>query len=161
MTRYDCKSSLIVSCVRRGPDERQTVSVRLHHHLNHNPYYDVALPPGAADIIREQLEWSTPVSITPKVQEAFPHVTGKQVHAAWTVMSETLWKRAKEQLLSAETLLREFEDDVDVFDVPVEEGVEQLCWGMKKIGEKLRGKVVEIGIDAACECSEDSSGRIL
>ena len=42
---------------------------------------------------------------------------------------------------------------MDMFDILVEEGVEQLCWGMKKI--------VEIGIDATCEHSKDSSGRIL
>jgi hypothetical protein len=68
-------------------------------------------------------------------------------------MSETLWQRDKEQLPSAETLLREFGDDVDVFDIEVEEGVQQLCWGMKKIGERLRGKVIEIGMDATCKLS--------
>jgi len=68
-------------------------------------------------------------------------------------MSETLWRRDKEQLPSAETLLREFGDDVDFFGIEVEEGVQQLCWGMKKIGERLRGKVVEIGIDATCKLS--------
>jgi len=68
-------------------------------------------------------------------------------------MSETLWRRDKEQLPSAETLLREFSDDVDVFDIEVEEGVQQLCLGMKKIRERLRGKVIEIGIDATCKLS--------
>jgi hypothetical protein len=99
------------------------------------------------------LEWSTPVSVTPRVQAIYPHITGKQIHTAWTQMSETLWRRDKEQLPSVETLLREFGDDVDVFDIEVEEGVQQLCWGMKKIGERLRGKVIEIGIDATCKLS--------
>jgi hypothetical protein len=65
-------------------------------------------------------------------------------------MSEILWKRDHLQLPSAETLLKEFVKDVDVFDVEVPEHVEQLCWGMKKIAAKLKGKVVEIGIDATC-----------
>ena len=75
----------------------QTITVRLHHHKNHQPYYDVALPPEAAGLICENLEWSTPISITPKVQALYLHVTPKQVHFAWTEMSETLWKRDKMQ----------------------------------------------------------------
>ena len=49
--------------------------------------------------------------------------------------------------------MREFGDDVDIFDIEVEEGVQQVCWGMKKIRERLRGKVIEIRIDATCELS--------
>ena len=154
MTRYGCRSKLIVSCATRGTISTgsQTVTVRLHHHKNHQPYYDVALPPEAAVLIRENLEWSTPVSITLKVQALYPHVTLKQIHFAWTQMSETLWKREKMQLPSAELLLKEFPNEAEVFDVERAEGVEQLAWGMKKILEGLRGQVVEIGIDATCEC---------
>jgi hypothetical protein len=116
-------------------------------------YYNVALPPGASQIIHENLEWSTPVSMTPRVQAMYLHIMGKQIHTAWTQMSETLWRRDKEQLPSAETLLREFGDDIDVFNIEAEKGVQQLCWGMKKIRERLRGKVVEIRIDATCKQS--------
>ena len=133
--------------------QTRTVTVRLHHHKNHQLYYDVALPPDAAALIRENLEWSTPVSITPKVQALYPQVTPKQVHFAWTQMSETLWKRDKMQLPLAELLLKEFPSEVEIFDIEVAEGVEQLAWGMKKILESLKGKVVEIGIDATCELS--------
>lgn len=109
------------------------------------------MPPEAADIIRENLEWSTPSSIIPKVQAVYPQVTGKQVHKAWADMSEVLWKRDHLQLPSAKKLLQEFSDDVDVFEVNVAEGVEILCWGMKKTLARLKGKVVEIGIDATCK----------
>lgn len=119
--------------------------------MKHDPYYDVAMPPEAADIVRENLEWTTPVSIIPKVQAAYPQVTGKQVHRAWTEMSEVLWKRDRMQLLSAKMLLEEFDDDVDVFEIEVAEGVQQLCWGMKRILAKLKGEIVEIGIDATCK----------
>lgn len=68
-------------------------------------------------------------------------------------MSETLWKRDPLQLPSAKMLLKELGDDVDVFNVNEPEGVEQLCWGMKRIGTRLRGKVIEIGIDATCAYS--------
>lgn len=151
MTRYNCESRLIVSCIPKGAELLRVVTVLLNHHENHLPYYDVSLPDGATQIIHENLEWSTPVSITPKVQASFPNVTSKQVHAAWTEMSEALWKRDPVQLISAEKLLREFREDVDVFELEVAEGVEQLCWGMKKIASKLKGKVVEIGIDATCK----------
>lgn len=45
------------------------------------------MPHEAANIIHENLEWTTLVSIIPKVQAAYPQVTGKQVHWAWTEMS--------------------------------------------------------------------------
>ena len=38
--------------------------------------------------------------------------------------------------------------EVDVLNLPEADGVEQVAWAMKKIIEPLRGKVVEIGIDA-------------
>jgi hypothetical protein len=66
-------------------------------------------------------------------------------------MSEGLWKRDRTQLPSAKMLLEEFGEDVEVFDIDIPEGVEQLAWGMKKIAEPLREKVVEIGIDATCK----------
>ena len=57
------------------------------------------------------------------------------------------------QLPSGEILLKEYGDDVDVFDIPVEDGVQQPCWGMKKIAAKLKGKVVEIRIHVTCICN--------
>ncbi|KAJ7625689.1 hypothetical protein FB45DRAFT_979820 [Roridomyces roridus] len=107
------------------------------------------MPPAAIDMIRENVEWLTPVAMVTKVQASFPEVSSAQVHRAWTQMSEIYWRRDEAQLLSAEKLLREYGDDVDLFtptDIP--EGVEMLCWGMKKIAGPLRGKVVEIGVDA-------------
>ena len=77
----------------------------------------------------------------------------KQVHAAQTEMSETLWKRDQYQLTFAEILLNEYSVDVDVFEIPVAEGVEQLCWGIKKVVSRLKGKVVEVAINATCECT--------
>lgn len=151
--RFNCRSKLIVTCVRGPSPGTRVVTIRMEHHEKHKQYFDVEMPPGAVDIIRDNLEWSTPVSITPQVQAVYPNMTGKQVHRAWTEMSEMLWKRDHLQLPSAEILLKEYGDDVDVFDIPVEDGVQQLCWGMKKIAAKLKGKVVEIGIDATCMCN--------
>jgi hypothetical protein len=132
----------------------KTLKVHIQHYEKHEAYYDVALPAMAAEIIRDNLEWNTPTSICPKVQALYPQVTGKQVHRAWSDMSEMLWKKDQLQLPSARKLLLEFKNEVDVFEIPVAEGIEQLCWGMKKIASRLRGKVVEIGIDATCTWSD-------
>jgi hypothetical protein len=129
----------------------RTVSIHLHHYDDHIPYFDVEMPPGALDMIREDLEWSTPASLGAKIQASYPNVTAKQVHSAWTEMSETLWKRNQYQLPSAEILLKEYSEDVHVFDIPTADGIEQLCWGMKRVESKLKGQIVEIGIDATCE----------
>ena len=129
----------------------QMVTIWLKHHEKHQPYFDVAMPQEAADIVHENLEWSTPSSIIPKVQAAYPQVTSKQVHIAWTEMSEVLWKQDHMQLPSAKKLLEEFRDDVEVFAVNVAEGIQILYWGMKKMLGRLSGKIVEIGIDATCK----------
>lgn len=142
---------MTVSCIDGSEPNTRVVTVRIEHHTKHPQYFDVDMPPEALDIIRENLEWSTPGAMTPKVQAAHPTVTDKQVHKAWTEMSEMLWKRDHQQLPSAEILLEEYGDDVDVFEIEVEDGVQQLCWGMKKIAKELKGKVVEIAIDATCE----------
>ena len=34
--------------------------------------------------------------------------------------------------------------------MPKVDGVEQLAWGVKKVSNRLQGKVVEVGIDATC-----------
>jgi len=108
------------------------------------------MPPGAAEIIHSNLEWSTPVALVGRIRDQYPTVTANQIHAAWTSMSEVMWKRDKDQLASAKLLLGEFYKDVDIFDTEVDEGVQQVCWGMKRIAAPLKGKVVEIAIDATC-----------
>ena len=110
------------------------------------------MPVEALEIIQTNLEWSTPVSMVGQVQGLFPNMTAKQIHAAWTWMSEVLWRQDKEQLKSAQLLLDELGNEVDVFEIETVEGVEQICWGMKKIARRLKGKIVEIAIDATCQC---------
>ncbi|KAL0957568.1 hypothetical protein HGRIS_001353 [Hohenbuehelia grisea] len=80
-------------------------------------------------MIRENLEWTTPSSIVPKVQAAHPHITPKQIHKTWTAMSETLWKRYKDQLVSAKLLLEELGDDVEIFDVEIAQGISSYVGG--------------------------------
>ncbi|KAJ7933128.1 hypothetical protein B0H13DRAFT_1856418 [Mycena leptocephala] len=80
-----------------------------------------------------------------KVQAAFPTVTAQEIHRAWMEMSGPLWRFDDDQLLSTKKMLEEYTDHVDIFeprDVP--EGVEMVCWGMKKIATPLEGKAVEI-----------------
>ncbi|KAJ7697483.1 hypothetical protein B0H17DRAFT_870000, partial [Mycena rosella] len=107
------------------------------------------MPEAALDIIRENAEWSTPVELVGKVQAAFPAVSAQQIHRAWMEFSELYWRFDDAQLPSAEKLLQEHGDDVHIFEPEgVPEGVEMLCWGMKKIAGPLKGKIVEIGVDA-------------
>ena len=51
---------------------------------------------------------------------------------------------------SAKILLEEYKDDVDLFNIPERDGVEQLCWCMKKILTHSKGKAVEIAVNATC-----------
>ncbi|KAJ3985287.1 hypothetical protein F5890DRAFT_1409822 [Lentinula detonsa] len=107
------------------------------------------MPEGAADIIRQHADWLTPVQIAGKIRLEYPHVMPQQVSTAWAEISQIFWKRNDNQLTSLLILLTELGDEVDVFDVgTLPDGIEMVCWGMKKINEVLKGKVVEIALDA-------------
>ena len=152
MHRYDCKSALNVSCHTKQSDAgTYTVTIWLEHHMKHTPYYDVSLPPEAAAVIRESIEFYNPNEIAKRVLLTHPSVTANQVHAAWSTMSETLLKRDNDQVTSIKTLLGEYQDDAAILELPKMEGVEQVAWVMKKVVLPLWGKIVEIGIDATCE----------
>ncbi|KIN96682.1 hypothetical protein M404DRAFT_68974, partial [Pisolithus tinctorius Marx 270] len=139
MKQFPCNSALTISsCQQTGNTINQhTLSIRIKHTNAHTAYYNVTMPPEATQIIQDQLEWSTPSSL----------VTPAQVHSAWTKMSKILWKKDTNQLTSARTLLDECSNEVDIFDVEIPDGVEQICWGMKKISGMLEGKAVEIALD--------------
>ncbi len=77
-----------------------TISIWIEHHQQHIPYYDISLPSEAAEIIRENLEWTSPNEIAIKVQMTYHTVTTSQIYNAWTTMSEMLWKRDPDQLSS-------------------------------------------------------------
>ena len=109
-------------------------------------------------MIRESLEWICPSEIAKRIQSTYPTITTMQVHAAWTTMSETIWKRDVQQLPSVKTLLGELQDDVAILDLLEIDGVEQVAWVMKKIALPLRGQIVEIGMDATCEINILSIG---
>ncbi|KAJ6483695.1 hypothetical protein DFH09DRAFT_1340301 [Mycena vulgaris] len=140
-TRYWCSQDEVhkkKSKASQDPDVRNrdtlgmksqlTVSVQLRHGVKHTPYVDVTMPEAALDIIRDNAEWSTPVELVGKVQAAFPAVSAQQIHRAWMEFSELYWRFDDAQLPSAEKLLQEHGDD--------------------KISGPLRGKIVEIGVDA-------------
>ncbi|KAJ7833625.1 hypothetical protein B0H14DRAFT_2364226, partial [Mycena olivaceomarginata] len=149
MKRFPCGSKLSISC-RTHPTEHEqlTVTVQMEHSA-HIPYLDVSMPQEALDMINANVEWLTLVAMVQRVQAAFPVVSAAQIHTAWRELSQGFWRRDDKQLPSTEKLLREYPDDVDVFepeDVP--DGVEMVCWGMKRIAEPLKGKIVEVGVDA-------------
>lgn len=101
------------------------------------------MPEGAIEMIRENVEWMTPVAMVTKVKAAFLTVTADQVHKHWMKLSQPHWRRDNLQLPSASLLLEEYGNDVDVFKPEnLPDGVEILCWGMKKIAAP---KIVEVG----------------
>jgi len=153
MKRYPCRSALSVK-YKRNKNAGYDIFVNLRHHANHILYDDVRMPPEALQMIQEQAEWSTPAAIAGKIQLVYPQVTTNQIHAAWKELSQAFWRRDDAQLPSAKKLLAEFGDDIDIFEpAGVPDGVEMLAWGMKRIAGPLRGKVVEIAMDATCTCS--------
>ena len=151
MKRYPCQSTLLVT-YRRNKNGKKDIFIWLQHHVSHVAYSDVQMPPEALQIIREQAEWLRPSVMATKIQVTYPHITTGQINSAWRELSKTYWQREDAQLLSAMTLLAEYNDDVDIFQpVGIPAGVELLAWGMKRIAEPLRGKVAEIRIDATCK----------
>ena len=128
-----------------------TISIWLEHHMKYTPYYDVSIPPDAAALICKNLDCLCPNEVGKKVLMTYPSVTAKQVHAAWTMMSETLWKWGRDQSASVKALLGELQNDTATLDLPEIEGVEQIAWVMKKVVHVLHGKIVEVGIDATCK----------
>ncbi|KAJ6473033.1 hypothetical protein C8R45DRAFT_1163371 [Mycena sanguinolenta] len=118
--------------------------LQLKHAQKHTSYTDVSMPAAALDLVRENVEWLTPVAMVSKVQAKFPTVTAAQIHQVWMKMSEIHWRRDNLQLPSAAKMLEEHGDEVDIFKPEnVPEDVEMLCWGMKKIAGPLRGKIYD------------------
>ena len=103
-------------------------------------------------MVRNDIDWVLPNDITRKIQKDYPAVTAKQIMMIWTKLAQELWKRKPEnQMESAAMLLKESNNITDLFLIEVEEGVDQLAWGMKKIAHLLGTGIVEVGIDATCE----------
>jgi hypothetical protein len=140
MHRYNCKSALNISCWTNTGNRRNTctITIWVEHQMKHVPYYDVALPLGAVEMIQEDLEWTTPSEMARKIQVAYPAVSAKQVHKAWTTMSETLWKKDADQLLSARTLLQEYKNNVDILTLLAMDGIEQVVGNEKDYGPNER-----------------------
>ncbi|KAJ3990846.1 hypothetical protein F5050DRAFT_1716568, partial [Lentinula boryana] len=92
---------------------KKLITIKLDHRISHVHYYDVSLKDNVLQILRDNLLWSTPSSLVTKIQELHPEATAKQIHSAWTVMSEELWKKDLKQLPSAKLLLEEYSEEVD------------------------------------------------
>ncbi|THV07112.1 hypothetical protein K435DRAFT_825684 [Dendrothele bispora CBS 962.96] len=106
------------------------------------------MPQRVTDIIHENMGHCTPNNLVPLIQAEFPNITSAQVYSAWIKLSEELWKHAENPLESAKQLLEELRDEVEVVHTKVADGVEQLCWVLKKITGPLGKGVVEVALDA-------------
>jgi hypothetical protein len=58
--------------------------------------------------------------------------------------------RNPDQMKSAVTLLEEYEDEVEVFNIEPIEDVKMLAWGLKSIATCIKD-VVEVAMDATCK----------
>ena len=155
MIRFPCQSQLNITCRSPAQGDQRIIRVSFRHAKAHLPYENVAMPEGALAIIQQDLEHSTPSALVTKIQDLFPNVSAPQIYTAWAQMSEMLWKRNTDQLTSAKLLLKEFPEDIDLFeDLKPPEGVEQFCFALKQVVNALHGKVVEIGLDATCKVSD-------
>ncbi|KAJ3978648.1 hypothetical protein F5890DRAFT_1655723 [Lentinula detonsa] len=162
MERFPCHGRLNVtlrSATALNPSLK-IVIIRIEHHAAHVLYYDVSMKSEALHILRDNLQWSTPSSLVPIIQESHPEVTAAQIHSAWTRMSEEIWKKDQAQLLSAKILLDSaFGDEVDVLEAITEDGVDMLAWGMKKVIQKL--DIVQNGIEIALDATYETNSRHL
>lgn len=55
--RYPCRSGLLIASRDEGDPDFFLVTVRMHHHVAHEPYYDATLPPEMTQSIWETLGW--------------------------------------------------------------------------------------------------------
>jgi len=150
LKRFECRSELLITCT--SDREAQILRITLSHSQNHTPYFDVSIPPEAVNIIRDNVDWALPNDIAGKIQSQYPRVTEKQITTVWTKFAQSSWKRnPKDQMDSARQLLKEFCEEVDVFEVDEEKGVDQLAWGMRTIAAKIGTGLVEVGLDATCK----------
>ena len=148
--RFACKSDLCISCTITSPSH-QRITLWINHLIRHPPYFDVSVLKEVIEMVRRDIDWALPNDLTRRAQQDYPAVTSKQIMTIWTKLAQELWKRKPEsQLDSATILLQESDDVTDLFILEVEEGVDQLAWGMKKITHLLGAGIIEVGIDATC-----------
>lgn len=58
--RYPCRSRLFISSRDAGQlPAAHFITVRMHHHLSHEPYYDTTVPAEVTQSIWERMGWST------------------------------------------------------------------------------------------------------
>ncbi|KAL0563702.1 hypothetical protein V5O48_018363 [Marasmius crinis-equi] len=148
MKRFSCRSRLTITA--RTVADHVEISIRMEHHEAHLVYVDVAIPVATVEYITDHLEFK-PHDLFKALRTEHNTLTSDQVYSAWLRLSEVLWRRDDNQMVSARKLLKELETagEVDVFNTVSVDGIEQLAWGMKKLAKELTGiGVVEIGIDA-------------
>ncbi|KAF7305187.1 SWIM-type domain-containing protein [Mycena kentingensis (nom. inval.)] len=125
-----------------------TIFINLQHSFRHNNYEDHSFPDAALAMVHATDEEVTPSALARRIRNSFT-VLNAQVYNAWREKNGAIWRRDVMQLLSAWKLLKEYDQEVDLFDPEnVPEGVEILCWGMKEIAMRLRGEIVEVAMDA-------------
>jgi len=157
MDRYPCNGHLDILIIPLPVDHQMweapchTIRITLQHAIQHKTYEDISMPEAALGLIRDYV-FSPPSLITAELQKYWPSISSKQVHDAWSHLTADLWKLDENQITSARKLLEKLGDQVDTWDLDVPEGVVAIGWGMRGIAGKLKDRIVEIALDATCEC---------
>jgi hypothetical protein len=55
--RYPCRSGLLIASRDEEEPDFYLITVRMHHHVAHEPYYDATLPPEMTQSIWETMGW--------------------------------------------------------------------------------------------------------
>jgi hypothetical protein len=107
MVHFACNSVFRASVTIEG--RHLVLGIIMRHHISHAPYFKVDMEPEALDMIRANICISTPASMVLAIQERFPQISAKQIHAAWTEMSKGVWKRQGDPSESADELLKDLQ----------------------------------------------------
>ncbi|KAF7300749.1 SWIM-type domain-containing protein [Mycena kentingensis (nom. inval.)] len=150
MERFPCRSRLVIACHSWGvaDADEHTIFINLRHCFRHDNYEDHSFPAAALAMVLAADEDVTPSALSRRIRKTFK-VSHAQVYNAWREKNEAIWRRDILQIPSARKLLAEFKDDVDLFEPKgVPDDVEILCWGMKAISTRLKGRIEEVAMDA-------------
>jgi hypothetical protein len=126
------------------------VRVTLVHNCRHEHYVDVSMPGDARQFIIDNIDL-TPGDLYSRVASNWPTIERYQVYHTWSRNAEGLWKRDDDPIISAKSLLQGWKDDVDLFDLALENDVIGMAWGIKNVAQRVQGMIVEIALDATCE----------
>jgi hypothetical protein len=76
----------------------------------------------------------------------------KQVYAHWAHLHEATWRLDDNQVKSAMKVLKRIDNlDIEIIDLPTEDGISSLAFNFKDILEDYGDEIIEIAMDSTCK----------